>query len=133
MNSLILTTGARLLTALFIVFSLYILLRGHNAPGGGFIGGLIAASGFALLAFAAGVREARRALRIDPRTIGLAGLVAALIAGVTAAPFGLAPFTGVWAEVGGFAISSVLLFDIGVYLAVVGGILTLIFALEETH
>ena len=63
--------------------------------------------------------------------VGLA--LAALIAGVTAAPFGLAPFTGIWAEVGGFAISSVLLFDIGVYLAVVGGILTLIFALEETH
>ena len=61
MKSLILTTGARLLIGLFLVFSLYVLLRGHNAPGGGFIGGLIAACGFAIHAFASGVAEARRA------------------------------------------------------------------------
>lgn len=132
MKSLILTTGARLLIALFLVFSLYVLLRGHNAPGGGFIGGLIAACGFAIHAFASGVAEARRALRIDPRTIGTLGLVCALIAGLMALPIGAAPFAGIWGDIGGYKISSVLLFDIGVYLAVVGGILTLIFALEET-
>lgn len=133
MNSIILTTGARLLIALFLVFSLYVLLRGHNAPGGGFIGGLIAACGFAIHAFATGVAEARAALRIDPRTLGVIGLAAALIAGLMPALVGLAPFAGVWAEVAGYKISNVLLFDIGVYLAVLGGILTLIFALEETH
>ncbi|WP_295044775.1 MnhB domain-containing protein, partial [uncultured Paracoccus sp.] len=46
MNSLILSVGARFLTALFILFSLFVLLRGHNSPGGGFIGGLIGAAGF---------------------------------------------------------------------------------------
>lgn len=132
MNSLILRTGARLLVALFLLFSLYVLLRGHNAPGGGFIGGLIAACGFAIHAFAGGVAQARRALRIDPRTLGVLGLVCALIAGLMAAPFGAAPFAGIWGEVAGYKVSSVLLFDIGVYLAVVGGILTLVFALEET-
>ena len=132
MKSLILTTGARLLIGLFLFFSLYVLLRGHNAPGGGFIGGLIAACGFAIHAFASGVAEARRALRVDPRTIGVLGLVCALISGLMAWPLGAAPFAGLWAEVAGYALSSVLLFDIGVYLAVVGGILTLIFALEET-
>lgn len=132
MKSLILTTGARTLIALFLVFSLYVLLRGHNAPGGGFIGGLIAACGFAIHAFASGVAEARRALKVDPRTIGVTGLICALIAGLMALPFGVAPFAGIWGEIAGYKISSVLLFDIGVYLAVVGGILTLIFALEET-
>lgn len=132
MKSLILTTGARLLIALFLVFSLYVLLRGHNAPGGGFIGGLIAACGFAIHAFASGVAEARRALRVDPRVIGVLGLICALAAGLMAWPLGYDPFAGVWGEVAGYKISSVLLFDIGVYLAVVGGILTLIFALEET-
>ena len=132
MKSLILTTGARLLIALFMVFSLYVLLRGHNAPGGGFIGGLIAACGFAIHAFTSGVAEARRALHVDPRTIGTLGLACALIAGLMALPLGAEPFAGIWGEIAGYKISSVLLFDIGVYLAVVGGILTLIFALEET-
>lgn len=132
MNSVILTTGARFLVALFLLFSLYVLLRGHNAPGGGFIGGLIAACGFVVHSFASGVAEARRAVKIDPSTIGILGLVCALAAGLMAAPLGAAPFAGIWAEVGGYAISSVLLFDVGVYLAVLGGILTLVFALEET-
>ena len=132
MNSLILTTGARLLVALFLCFSVYVLLRGHNAPGGGFIGGLIAACGFAILAFAAGVKEARKALKVDPMSIGIAGLICALVSGLMALPLGYEPFAGIWGEVAGYKISSVVLFDIGVYLAVVGAILTLIFALEET-
>lgn len=131
MKSLILVTGARLIVPLFLVFSLYVLLRGHNAPGGGFIGGLIAACGFAIHAFASGVAEARRALRVDPRTLGTLGLVFALIAGLMALPLGLAPFAGIWVDIGGYKVSNILLFDIGVYLAVVGGILALIFALEE--
>lgn len=132
MNSPILATGARFLIALLLVFSLYVLLRGHNAPGGGFIGGLIAASGFALHAFASGVAEARRALRIDPRNLGLLGVLAAVLSGLVPALVGGAPFGGVWVEIGGYALSNILLFDTGVYLSVVGGVLTLIFALEET-
>ncbi|MBK4216403.1 Na(+)/H(+) antiporter subunit B [Paracoccus caeni] len=132
MKSLILLTGARFLVPLFLVFSLYVLLRGHNAPGGGFIGGLIAACGFTLYAFAAGVEAARKALRIDPRTIGILGLICALIGAFASAFTGQEPFAGVWGEVWGYAVSSVLVFDIGVYLAVFGGMLTLIFALEET-
>ena len=132
MNSPILATGSRFLIALLLVFSLYILLRGHNAPGGGFIGGLIAAAGFVLHAFASGTAEARRALRFDPRTIGIAGVFAALLSGGLPALFGAAPFAGVWVEVAGYGLSNIVLFDIGVYLAVVGGVLTLIFALEES-
>lgn len=133
MNSLILTTGARLLIALFLTFSVYVLLRGHNAPGGGFIGGLIAACGFAILAFASGVAEARAALRLDPRSIGIFGMVCALISGLMALPLGFEPFAGIWVTIAGYDLSSVMLFDIGVYLAVVGGVLTLIFALEESE
>lgn len=132
MNSLILTTGARLLTALFMVFSLYVLLRGHNAPGGGFIGGLIAACGLTIHAFAGGVTETRKALKTDPRNIAALGLVAALIAGLLPAFAGTEPFSGLWGEAAGLKVSNILLFDIGVYLAVFGGILTLVFALEDT-
>ena len=60
MRSVILTAGARLLVALLLVFSVFMLLRGHNVPGGGFIGGLIGAVGFVVYAIAA-VRVARSA------------------------------------------------------------------------
>ena len=133
MNSLILAVGARLLIGLFLVFSLFMLLRGHNAPGGGFIGGLIAAAGFVLYAFAAGVAEARRALRVDPRSIGVVGMALALLSGLASALVGRDPFTGIWIGLDGLPLSTVLVFDTGVYFAVFGAILTLVFALEESQ
>lgn len=131
MRSVILTTASRLLIALLLVFSVYMLLRGHNYPGGGFIGGLIAASGFVLYAIAAGPPVARDALYFTPRGIGFFGLALALIAGAMSALAGDDFFTGQWLILGDIALSSVVLFDIGVYFTVFGGILTLVFTLEE--
>jgi len=56
----------RLLLPLLLMFSVFLLLRGHNEPGGGFVGGLMAATGFALFSIAFGSETARRILRIDP-------------------------------------------------------------------
>ena len=137
MKSVIVESGARFLVALLLVFSVYMLLRGHNEPGGGFIGGLIGAVGFVIQAIACGTASARKALRVDPSNIAMAGLGVALAAGVFAALFGAPLFTGQWLFLGatedskGLPISSVLVFDIGVYLVVMGAILTLVFALEE--
>lgn len=137
MNSLILNTATRVLVALMLMFSIYMLFRGHNEPGGGFIGGLIAAIGFALYAISHGCEGTRRALRADPRAIAMVGLGIALLAGLISALTGDALFTGQWMFFGGengskgFPISSVLLFDVGVYLVVVGSVLTLVLALEE--
>ena len=138
MNSIILMAGTRILVALFLVFSIFMLLRGHNEPGGGFIGGLIGAVGFVVYAIACGTSSARQALRVNPASIAMVGLGIALFAGVMAIFFGDAFFTAEWLYfVGatetekGFPLSSVLLFDIGVYLVVMGSILTLVFALEE--
>jgi multicomponent Na+:H+ antiporter subunit B len=137
MNSIILMAGTRILVALLLVFSVFMLLRGHNEPGGGFIGGLIGATGFVVHAIACGTESARRALRARPDTIAMLGLGIALFAGVMAAVFGDAFFTGQWLFLGatetdkGLPLSSVLVFDIGVYLVVMGSILTLVFALEE--
>ena len=68
MNSLLLRTAARFLVTLLLLFSIFLLLRGHNEPGGGFVGGLVAAGAFALYGLASNVVEARRALRVDTRT-----------------------------------------------------------------
>lgn len=137
MNSVILRAGTRYLVGLLLVFSLYLLLRGHNEPGGGFIGGLTGATGFILYAIACGTRDARAALRVAPQTIAMVGLGLALLAGLVSALFGDAFFTGQWLFLGGsetekgLPLSTVLLFDIGVYLVVFGSVLTLVFAMEE--
>ena len=137
MNSIILMAGTRILVALLLVFSVFMLLRGHNEPGGGFIGGLIGATGFVVYTIACGTASARTALRFPPENVAMAGLGIALLAGLFAALFGDPLFTGQWLFIGGteddkgLPISSVLVFDIGVYLVVLGSILTLVFALEE--
>ena len=138
MNSIILVAGTRLLVALLLVFSVFMLLRGHNEPGGGFIGGLIGATGFVVYAIACGTQAAREALRVAPERIAMAGLGVALFAGVAAVFDGDVFFTGQWLFLGatetekGLPLSTVLVFDVGVYLVVMGSILALSFALEES-
>ena len=138
MNSVILVAGARLLVSLLLVFSVFMLLRGHNEPGGGFIGGLIGATGFVVYAIACGTSAAREALRLPPERIAMVGLGVALFAGVAAIFDGEVFFTGQWLFLGatetekGLPLSTVLIFDVGVYLVVMGSIMSLAFALEES-
>ncbi|MEM6617942.1 MAG: MnhB domain-containing protein [Pseudomonadota bacterium] len=137
MNSIILRAGTRYLAGLLLLFSLFMLLRGHNEPGGGFIGGLIGSTGFVLYALACGIADARAALRVLPQNIAMAGLGISLLAGIAAGAFGDALFTGQWLFIGasgddkGLPLSTVLIFDIGVYMVVFGSILSLVFAMEE--
>ncbi len=138
-DSLILRTAMRGLAALLLVFALFMLLRGHNEPGGGFIAGLIAATAFALVTLGHGVDKARRAVGAAPRAVALGGLALALAAGLAGLFSGGAPFEGLWMFLGGdpatgdkgTPLSTVLLFDIGVFLVVVGSVLAIVFALEE--
>lgn len=135
MNTLIFRTIAPLLVSAMAVFAIFILLRGHNAPGGGFIAGLIAASAIAIYGMASGPAHVRRALRVDPIALAGGGLFVALSAGL-ASLFANAPFlTGLWTfvpfEGGEIAFSSPALFDFGVFLVVFGTISAAALALEE--
>ncbi len=136
MGTLILKTATRLLTGLILVFSVYLLFRGHHSPGGGFAGALVAGTGFALFAISEGAQALRRALRIDPRNLTVLGLLTALAAGLTALIRSQPFLTGLWWGIGQGAdahvvIGTPVIFDIGVYLTVLGTILTLVLALEE--
>lgn len=136
-DSVILRTAARLLLSLMVLFSIFILWRGHNEPGGGFIGGLIAATAFALHAISAGAADLRKLLPVDPLGLAAAGLGTALTAGLLAAGAGEPFLTGLWTFIGatatdkGLPLGTPLLFDIGVYLVVVGGVLHLLLGIEE--
>jgi multicomponent Na+:H+ antiporter subunit B len=134
MHSLILATAIRLLLPLMLLFSLFLLLRGHNEPGGGFVGGLVMAAAFALYTLAHGAKEGRRMLRVDPLRLVAAGLLIALVSGLlpllTGRPFLSALWSRVPAPVIGHA-GTPLLFDCGVYLLVAGMALLIIFNLME--
>lgn len=137
MQSLILRSSTRLLVSLILVFSIYLLIRGHQSPGGGFSGALVAGTAFALYAIAEGTASVRRALRFDPRNLIVIGMLLALVSGLTGSIAGQPFLTGVWwtFTIGHdyeIALGTPLFFDIGVYLIVLGTILTLILALEES-
>jgi multicomponent Na+:H+ antiporter subunit B len=135
-RGLILPTAATWLMPLLVLFSVFLLLRGHNEPGGGFAGGLVAAAAFVLLSIASGVDAARRALHVDPRTLVGVGLLLMLVGGIIAPLLFGDPFlTAHWLPlpVGSYEVSvgTPLIFDVGVYLAVAGTILLIAFSLEE--
>ena len=136
MTSLILRATTRFMLPLLLLFSIFLLIRGHNEPGGGFRGGLVAASAFVLNAFAFGVPAVRQALGVDLTVFIGAGLLVALGSGVLGLLVGLPLMTGVWKEItlpglGPLALGTPLLFDLGVYLVVVGIALSIILSLAE--
>ncbi len=137
MKTLIFKTVAPTLTAIMVVFSIFVLLRGHNEPGGGFIGGLIAASAIAIYGIAAGVTEVRNALKVDPISLAGFGVFIASLSGLLSLGQEVPFLTGLWASIP-FAsteivISTPMVFDIGVYFAVVGTISAVALALEENE
>ncbi|HHG91316.1 MAG TPA: Na(+)/H(+) antiporter subunit B, partial [Devosia sp.] len=107
MRTVIFKTIAPALTAIMIVFSVFVLLRGHNEPGGGFIGGLIAASAVAIYGIAVGVEEVRRAMRVDPISVAGFGVFIAAFAGLLSLGQAVPYLTGLWAyfEIGGSKIT----------------------------
>lgn len=134
MYSLILSTATRAIFPLMLLFSVFLLLRGHNEPGGGFVGGLVASTAFALYAMAYGVDKARVALRLDPRSLVAWGLGLAAGAGLIGLASGYPFMTGRWLPVPLPVVGKLgtpFMFDIGVYLVVLGVVLTMLFALAE--
>ncbi len=136
MPSLILRTAARLLLPLLILFSVFLTLRGHDAPGGAFVGGLVAAVAFALHALAFDAATTRRALRFGPLHLAAAGLLLATGTGALAIVAGRPFLTALWREwrlPGGAAIETgtPYLFEAGIYLAVFGMTVTAILRLSE--
>lgn len=135
MRLLIFRTAAGFLLPLLLLFSLFLLLRGHYLPGGGFVGGIIAAIAFVLHAFAFGLRNTRKLLRVHPIAFMPVGLGLAVFSAILPVFQGLPVMTGLWLNepfpvIG--LIGSALIFDMGVYLVVLGVALTIIFSITES-
>lgn len=134
MYSLILNTASRLLLPMLLLFSFFLLLRGHDEPGGGFVGGLVAAAAFALHLIANSAAETRKMLRADPKSFIGAGLALAACSGLWSLLLGRPFLTGSWWHVKVPVLGKLgtpVLFDFGVYLLVFGTVLTITLSLVE--
>lgn len=132
MSSVIFSTMARSLYWLMLAASIFILLRGHDEPGGGFVGGLVAAMAVGIVALADGVPAARRRLRAHPVALVGLGLILAFASGLPGLWTDGSYLTHQWVFFdNGFKVGTTLVFDIGVYLVVLGGMLSIIFRLYE--
>ncbi|MCQ4610414.1 Na+/H+ antiporter subunit A [Corynebacterium sp. CCUG 61414] len=124
-RSLMVDVATRILFPSMILLSLYFFFGGHNAPGGGFAGGLVAALAFTLRYLAGGRQEIEEALPVDPAKLLGTGMLFSFAAAVTPMFFGNPPLTSGYTTVtlpliGSFDVTSALVFDAGVYLIVVG-------------
>lgn len=134
MNSLIFSTVTRFVTPFLLVIAVFLLVRGHNSPGGGFTAGLVVTATLALYMMAFGEKAMKRALRLDPRTLAGIGLAVAVCSGIPAIlenkPFLTALWFQLWTPFGPAKLGTPLLFDLGVFFVVVGVGVSL---LEDMH
>ncbi len=137
MSSLILRTAIRYLFPIIVLFSIFLLLRGHDEPGGGFIGGLLGATAFALFAIGYSVETSRRMLRFELHQLMGVGLLMATLSGVVGLILGEPFLSSAWIEIPipgrpePFKLATYLFFDIGVYLVVLSITLMIVYALAE--
>jgi multicomponent Na+:H+ antiporter subunit B len=137
MKWFVLAQSGRILFPWLLVLSLVILYRGHNMPGGGFIGGLLGAASFILVGLGDGMDEARRRLRLDPVTVLGIGLGVVVLSGLPGM-FGdkQSYFVDQWLPdftlplLGEMHLGTPLIFDVGVYIVVVGFVLLSVFSFD---
>lgn len=132
MNSVIFSATARLLFWAMLSASLVILWRGHNEPGGGFVGGLVAAMAVSIVALSEGAAKARQVLRVHPVVLAGLGVLLAVVSGLPGLFVGQGFLTHQWLIFSnGFKLGTTLIFDVGVYCTVMGGMLCLVLRLYE--
>lgn len=137
MKSSIFQIAARPIALMQLLLALFLLLRGHNEPGGGFIGGLVAASALILIAMAYDTGRAKKWMGFSPFAWVGGGLIMALTSGLVSVLFGKPFLTAIWGPsawlpfVDKVKLGTPLIFDIGVFLVVVGITTLIIFTLME--
>lgn len=127
----ILSTVAQTILPLTLLVSTFIFLRGHNAPGGGFIAGLVTAAALLLVYIARGVDWTQQRLSFLFQPIAVAGVGIAALTGLGSFVFGVPFLTSSYAHlhiplIGDIELATAMLFDLGVYVTVVGSTLMML-------
>lgn len=135
-NDVIFRTIAKWLAYMIIGFSVFIFFAGHNAPGGGFIGGLIGAGALLVLTLAFGTGTVRKILPVDYRLMTATGLLIAVFTGIGSFVFDVPFLSHTFGHVdlplfGETELATATIFDLGVYLTVIGVTMTIILKIGE--
>lgn len=133
MNSIILQIASRYVRWILLLFALIALFRGHNYPGGGFIGGLLAGMSIVFNSFAYSTEQVRAQLKIPPSGLIAAGLLVVLLSMVPGILEQEVLMQGLWLTIrwpfsATIKLGTPLLFDMGIFLTVTG--VSLIFLLD---
>jgi len=135
-TDVILHTAAKVLVFIILAFSVYILFAGHHNPGGGFVGGLATSSALVLLYIAFDAQTVRESLPVDFRLVGALGVLISVLTAASPLVMGV-PFLShthghlYLPLIGDTELTTALVFDIGVYLAVIGTTMTIIQSISE--
>ena len=136
MESVLLQIAARHLRPLLVILSFVVFYRGHNEPGGGFIGGLMLGAAYILYAMGFGVEKTQKSIMFNPVGLTALGLLLALVSGIPALFAGDVFMTGEWVTLFKdtafqLKLGTPLLFDLGVYLTVAGMLMLVMFSVME--
>lgn len=137
-NDLILRTMTQLIAFILLGFSVYLFFAGHNSPGGGFIGGLMTAAAFILMYITYGFDNMSKVLPINFRAVLTIGLLVATLSGIGAFVFGEPFLTQTFGYfnlpiMGETELATAMIFDLGVYLTVVGVTMTIILTIATNQ
>jgi multicomponent Na+:H+ antiporter subunit B len=136
MRNIILEKIVSAFLKVMLLFSIYLLVRGHNNPGGGFIAAIIASSGFTFYAIIFGTASVEKMLKLSTQQWSGIGLLLVFIAAILPLFFSPEVLTGLWIPdsfpvIGFLHLGTPLLFDTGVFIVVTGVILTIILSIME--
>lgn len=135
-TDVILQTATKILVFIIMTYSIYVLFSGHHNPGGGFIGGLITASAMVLLYIAFDAQSVRDIIPVDFKVLGAFGVLIAMLTGAGSFLFDVPFLTQTFSYVelpllGKTELATAVLFDLGVYFAVIGTTMTIIMSISE--
>ena len=136
MNSVLLQIASRYVRFLLVVFALIALLRGHNYPGGGFIGGLLAGISIVYAGFASSVRTVQAQMHVQPLHYLVLGLSIALASALPGLFWAESVMQGIWVNIPlpfdlSLKLGTPFVFDVGVFLVVIGVMTRSMFSLNQ--
>ena len=137
-NDVIFQTATKVIVFIIIIYSLHLFFSGHYTPGGGFIGGLMTSGALVLLLLAFDIKTVVNILPIDYIKLAATGLLIALLTGMGSFLFDVPFLTHTFSYVelpilGETSLATAVLFDLGVYLVVIGVTMTIIQTIGETE
>lgn len=135
-NDVILRTVTKVVVFIILTFGVELFFAGHNSPGGGFIGGLVLSSALVLLFLVYDIETVQEGIPLDFKRVAALGVILAIGTGVGAVLFGVAFLTQTFGHfhlplLGDTELATVVLFEIGVALTVVGTVVTIIVSISE--